>query len=82
MTTTIAAQVEEVKRNESESEKQEMKEGKEGRFRYDETLEVNTTTSNTEKWIIHSTILRGVDKSHSQRDTPMIISNHQIGPHN
>ena len=33
LTTTIAAQVEDLKRNESESEKREMKESKDGSFR-------------------------------------------------
>ena len=39
-------------------------------------------TSNTEKRVNHSTILRGVEIPHPQWDTQITIENHQIGPHN
>ena len=39
-------------------------------------------TSNTEKWVINSIILKDVEKRHPQWGTPITIKSHQIGPHN
>ena len=39
-------------------------------------------TSNTGKWVINSTKLKGVERPHPQWGIPITIKNRQIGPHN
>ena len=40
------------------------------------------STSNTGKWVINSTKLKGVERPHPQWGIPITIKNRQIGPHN